>query len=151
MKDGNYKMAETSWPWGGLYIGDAKTGHRDSDFALAMMSSLSGKRTTAGVLGHYSSITLTVNPPPPANEVQIGAGYAMVDGVLYYNSAIISATVYGTGYHWVVIRKSVATQQVRYGVLGAGDSLSFPSPNTTGEAIKEIPLGYVHVDSDGVI
>ena len=149
-------MAQSSRFWGGSVTGDA--GPYSNDQFNFVPYTLFGGSTyvNAGYsVGYLNELAVTT---PSANTLSIASGVAMVGGIWYANTSVVSQAVANAGsgetrIDTVCLKASWALQTVRI-ALHAG--ISAPSPVTptltqTLGVTYEIPLAQATINSAGVI
>ena len=149
-------MTQTSRFWGGTVTGDA--GPYSNDQFNFVSYTLFGGSTyvDAGYsVGYLNELAVTT---PSANTLSIASGAAMVSGIWYANTSVVSQAVANadsgeTRIDTVCLKASWALQTVRI-ALHAGISAPSPVAPTLTQTLGvtyEIPLAQATINSAGVI
>jgi hypothetical protein len=140
-------MTERSYFWGGTPFGDAAFGNTDMEFTHILRKFSIYNSARQGVIPRYANELEVSNPA--GNTVRIASGAAVVDGILYNNSANLDLTIAGgAGLYLIVLRKSVQTQEVR-GAIRAGIEGGKLSPIQHEDVLFEIVLARAQLNKLG--
>lgn len=148
-------MPETSYFWGGTTTGDgALAPYSDDEFSDVWRIQNQSGRGSQGVLFSFDYTNPLAVTNPSGTTIRVAAGYAVVDGKLYRNTAnvdnSITAPGAGTNYYTVVLRKSWSAQTVRIALLGP-DTGSYPTVTQSDGTTWEVLLAQVSITSGGAI
>ncbi len=132
-------MAQTSWPFD------------NADTTEGQFSQLFRRLQTSGVSGSPTTTDLKVTGDSTGMNVKVAAGYAIVRGHAYYNSAQVTLTV-GTAsasprIDLVVLRLDPTANSIELAVVAGtpGASPTAPSLTQTDEGTYELAIGSVAV------
>jgi hypothetical protein len=132
-------MAQTSWPF------------ENADTTEAQFSQLFRRLQTSGVSGSPATTDLKVTGDSTGMNVKVAAGYAIVRGHAYYNSAQVTLTI-GTAsasprIDLVVLKLDPTANTITLAVVAGtpGASPSAPSLNQSDEGVFELAIGSVAV------
>ena len=146
-------MVQTSWPWGGLAVGDAVLAPYSADEWSDIWRKLFQKdRTLEGVLPDYLNELAVTNPA--GVTIRTASGGALVDGTYFDNTANVDLVVVapggGSNFYRIVLHKSWAAQDVRISLLGP--NVVAPDNVTQVDGVTwEISLATVEITSGSVV
>lgn len=145
--------AQTSWPWGGLAVGDAVLAPYSADEWSDIWRKLFQRdRTLEGVLPDYLNELTVTNPA--GVTIRTASGGALVDGTYFDNTANVDIVVVapggGSNFYRIVLHKSWAAQDVRISLLGP--NVVAPDAVTQVDGVTwEISLATVEITSGSVV
>ena len=146
-------MVQTSWPWGGLAVGDAVLAPYSADEWSDIWRKLFQRdRTLEGVLPDYLGELNVTNPA--GVTIRTTSGGALVDGTYFDNTANVDLVVVapggGSNFYRIVLHKSWAAQDVRISLLGP--NVVAPDAVTQIDGVTwEISLATVEITSGSVV
>ncbi len=132
-------MAQTSWPF------------ENADTTEAQYSQLFRRLQTSGVSGSPATTDLKVTGDSTGMNVKVAAGYAIVRGHAYYNSAQVTLTIGAAGasprIDTVVLRLDPTANSIVLAVVAGtpGASPVAPTLTQTDEGTFELAIGSVAV------
>jgi len=145
-------MAEESYPWDDVLVGDATLAPYDDDVWSDIWRTLFTKDpSTQGVIkGHLNELLVSGTTSP----ITIETGAAMVDGKVYDNDAALSFPIplpTTNRIDFIVLRKRWATQTVRVTRVAGFEGGGAPAITQMDGNIWDIPLAQININSTGTI
>lgn len=146
-------MSELSYFWNGTAVGDAVLAPYTQDAVSEVVRMLFlYDNTKANVVGNMDNELAVANPS--GTTITINTGWAVVDGNLYKNSALLSSSVTapmaGTNYYRFILRKSWAAKTVTFVRLGP-DPAAYPALTQTDGVTWDACLARVTITAAGAI
>lgn len=132
-------MAQTSWPF------------ENADTTEAQFSQLFRRLQTSGVSGSPATTDLKVTGDSTGMNVKVAAGYAIVRGHAYYNSAQVTLTIGAASSNpridVVVLKLDPTANTITLAVVAGtpGASPAVPSLSQTDEGTYELAIAQVAV------
>lgn len=150
-------MTQDSRPWNGTVTGDAGP-YSDADWQELYQHIIGwgGRRSNVGVFlgsGAQPDDGLRVQPAsPPDTTINVGRGAALVQGLAYINTAMVTFTIAANSsgnprIDTVIVRADYALQTARLAVLQGTPAASPSPPSLTQNAgvMWDIPLADIAV------
>jgi hypothetical protein len=139
------------WPTNG--VGDGASQYTDAQLFAWLRRTFLGATATEGVHAGYVN-ELAVSGA--ASPLSIATGAALVDGIPYENTAVVSLAVptpvVGTTGHRVVLKANWAAQTVRVALVSSADgNAAIPAVTQTPGTTYEISLATLTITTGGVI
>jgi hypothetical protein len=144
-------MAETSFFWDGILIGDHGY-YNDAQFSTLISSIFQSHRTTQSVIKGSLGELLVTNPS--GLTVRMASGRALIDGKPYTNTSnkdfVLTTPCAGKHYYTLVLRKDFSAQTVRAIMLGP-DIFAPPVVTQSDGSVWEVSIATISVSSNEIV
>jgi hypothetical protein len=146
-------MTETSWPWGGITVGDATLApYSDDEWSDIWRKLFVEDRTAQGVLKRYANELAVSGAVSP---VSVATGAALIDGKFYESDAVVGVAIptpaVSTRIDRIVLRKDFAAQTVRITRIAGAEGGAAPAITQNDGVTWDIPLAQASITTGGAI